>query len=122
MSEWPERLAPENPDRETAIQELREVLVRGLRSGLSGRAGADHAFVEDVAQDALLRTLERLHLYEGRGKFTSWALSISFRVAFNELRRREWQHVSLEEMQEDQGDRLSDFLFGCACFQSSQQL
>ena len=50
-----------------------------------------------------MRVLERLHTFQGRSQFTSWALSLTLRLAFNELRRREWRHVSLEELRGGQG-------------------
>lgn len=102
MNNWPERLAEDHPGRMTALEELREVLFRGLRKGLSGRARANSPFLEDIVQEALLRILDRLHTFQGRSQFTSWALSVAFRVAFNELRRREWNNVSLEELRERQ--------------------
>ena len=54
-------------------------------------------------QISLVRILEHLHTFEGRSKFTSWAISIAMRAAFNELRRKQWNDVSLDELKERQG-------------------
>ncbi len=105
---WLERLADDHPQQALAMEELRARLVRGLRSGLSGRAAADDHLIEDAVQGAMVKVWERLATYQGRGKFVSWALAIAFRVAFNELRRREWKHVSLQTLRRDAADELVD--------------
>jgi RNA polymerase sigma-70 factor (ECF subfamily) len=103
MENWPERLAEESGVREASFVELRSVIKRGVTAGLSGRAGSDEAFIEDVVQQSLVKIVGRLASFEGRGKFTSWALAIALRTAYNELRRKEWKDVSFEELQARQG-------------------
>jgi len=98
--EWPTRLSPESIDREAAVGELRVFLLRGVRSGLSSRARTDDYFIEDVVQTALVRILESLDRFEGRSAFTTWALAIALRVAYSELRRKDWNNVSLDELRE----------------------
>jgi RNA polymerase sigma-70 factor (ECF subfamily) len=98
--EWPERLASESSDREAALGELRVFLLKGVRSGLSGRARADEYFIEDVVQMALVHILDSLDRFEGRSAFKTWALAIALRVAYSELRRKDWNNVSLEELRE----------------------
>jgi RNA polymerase sigma-70 factor (ECF subfamily) len=100
---WAERLAPGSSDRECALGELRGLLLKGVRAGLSGRSGADDAFIEDTVQVALVRILEHLHKFEGRSAFTTWALAIAKRVAFAELRRKHRISISLEELRENAG-------------------
>jgi RNA polymerase sigma-70 factor (ECF subfamily) len=56
--------------------------------------------VEDVVQDALVRTLDQLDGFEGRSLFTTWVTSIAVRGALTELRRKRWQDVSLAEVTE----------------------
>ncbi len=99
MDSWPRRLAADSSARESALIDLRSILLRGLRAGLSGRAGSDEAFLQDVVQIALVKIVDRLDTFEGRSKFESWAFAIAFRSAYNELRRKEWKNVSLEELQ-----------------------
>jgi DNA-directed RNA polymerase specialized sigma24 family protein len=48
--QWLEELR--GPEREKALADLRAILLRGLKSSLRGRAGAD---VEDFAQEAMIR-------------------------------------------------------------------
>ncbi|MEW6114904.1 MAG: sigma-70 family RNA polymerase sigma factor [Thermodesulfobacteriota bacterium] len=106
--EWSQRLAPESADREAALAELRLFLLKGLRSGLSGRARADKYFIEDAVQTALLRILDRLDSFEGRSAFTTWALAIALRVAYSELRSKDWNNVSLEQLREKRGSLLDE--------------
>jgi RNA polymerase sigma-70 factor (ECF subfamily) len=94
---WLAHLGGAGPDQRTALADLRESLLRGLRRALSRRAGAGDELLEDVVQDALVRILERLPQFEGRSRFLTWAMSIAIRVAMSELRRRRWKDVSLDE-------------------------
>ncbi len=102
MNFWPDRLREKHPEFSTALAELREILFRGLKASLSGKPHSDDAFLEDIVQNSLLRILERLDTFQGKGKFTSWALAIAIRMAFNELRRKDWNHLSLDELREQQ--------------------
>jgi len=61
----------------------------------------DEAFLEDMTQVSLLRILDRLDTFNGRSRFSSWAIAIATRITFNELRRREWKNASLDALKED---------------------
>jgi RNA polymerase sigma-70 factor (ECF subfamily) len=98
--DWPRRLAPDSPDREAALGELRLFMLKGVRAGLSRRPGTDDDFLEDVVQSAMVRVLDHLDRFEGRSAFTTWAIAIALRVAFTELRRKHWNNVSLDELRE----------------------
>jgi RNA polymerase sigma-70 factor, ECF subfamily len=95
---WLVHLNSTGPDQQAALAELRDALLRGLRRALSHRAHVDDAFLEDVVQDSLVRILERLPQFEGRSRFSTWAMSITIRVAMSELRRRRWKDVSLDKV------------------------
>ncbi|VTT98838.1 rna polymerase sigma 70 : Uncharacterized protein OS=Sorangium cellulosum So0157-2 GN=SCE1572_05510 PE=4 SV=1: Sigma70_r2: Sigma70_r4_2 [Gemmataceae bacterium] len=86
---------------EAAVAELREVLHRGLRRALAGRAAADDGFIEDVTQDGVLKVLGGLTTFRGDSRFTTWAVTVAVRVAFTELRRARWKDVSLDRLVED---------------------
>ncbi len=60
----------------------------------------DDAFLEDVAQESLLKVLDRLGTFAGRGRFVSWALAIAVRVALTMIRKQRWQGVSLDRFKE----------------------
>jgi len=95
---WRAHLGGTGPDQQAALSDLRDALLRGLRRALSHRARVDDAFLEDVVQDSLVRSLERLPQFEGRSRFLTWAMSVAIRVAMSELRRRRWKDVSLDEV------------------------
>ena len=95
---WLANLGGTGPDQQAALSDLRDALLRGLRRALSHRARVDDAFLEDVVQDSLVRSLERLPQFEGRSRFLTWAMSVAIRVAMSELRRRRWKDVSLDEV------------------------
>ncbi len=92
--DWVENLKNES-HRDDAIGKLREVLLRGLK-GAFYRRGQDDAFCEDICQESLIRIIKNIDSFEGRSKFTTWAISIAIRVGISELRRRHHKDVSLD--------------------------
>ncbi len=70
---------------------LRGTLARGF-----GRQLSD-ADLDDLSQQAVMRTLERLDDFRGDSRFTTWAASIAVNAALGELRRRRHAGVSLDE-------------------------
>lgn len=102
-AEWIESLSSSGRRQQGAIEDLRSVLIRGLRYGLASRLGRRGAIeqVEDFAQDAVLRILASLDTFRGESLFTTWAQKIAMRIAFSELRRKRWENVSLDELLDD---------------------
>ena len=105
---WPEALrATDGGEQAAAVEALRGILLSGLRLALNGRNDVSEAHLEDFAQEALLRILDRLDQFQGRSRFTTWAQSIALNTAFTELRRKRWQDVSLDALVAD-GDRMAE--------------
>jgi RNA polymerase sigma factor (sigma-70 family) len=102
---WVDRLREGSPDRENAVEELRAILVRGLSRSLTNRYG-QKIQVEDVAQEALIKILDSLDSFEGRSRFTTWAMTIATRVGISELRRKRFQDVSLESITDADGLKI----------------
>ncbi len=98
--EWVRSLADDGPAGEAAQRDLRRVLVGGLQRILVSRGVAED-LCEDFAQEALMRIRERLGAFRGESRFTTWALSIATRVAFDELRHKRWKDVSFEAATKD---------------------
>jgi RNA polymerase sigma-70 factor (ECF subfamily) len=96
--EWIGDLGEPGPKREAAINDLWELLVRGLGYALAKYENVTQADIEDFAQDAVLKILDALDTFRGEARFTTWANKIAIHVAFTELRRRRWKDVSLEQM------------------------
>ena len=93
--QWTEDLRVEQAN---ALADLRESLLRNLQKAFSDRPRADDSFLEDVAQESLMRILEKLDTFKGRSRFLTWATTIAIRVAAGQLRRRRWKDISLEEL------------------------
>ncbi|QDV38425.1 RNA polymerase sigma factor [Tautonia plasticadhaerens] len=96
--DWVAELREGGPATDRALEELRVLFLSGLRRALSGRAAADGALIDDLAQEATLRVLDRLDSFRGESRFTTWATAIAVRVAMTELRRARWRDVSLGGM------------------------
>src|ERR671917_904684 len=94
--QWLAELRGPNPDE--ALADLYELLVRGLRAALGGRADGVDANIGDFAQDALIKVVSNLDSFRGESRFTTWAMKIAMNVALTELKRRRWRDVSLQEL------------------------
>ncbi len=107
-SEWLADLRADAATRESALANLRAIIMSGLPYALSNwLAPNDPQFdslAEDVAQETLLRVIAHLDSFEGRSQFTTWVQKIAVRVALTELRRRRWKDVSLESLMTEEGD------------------
>lgn len=100
---WVDRLGSES-GQESALLELRELLVSRMTTAFRHERKVDSAFIDDTVQDASLKILGSLSQFRGDSKFTTWATTIAIRTAYTELRRKRWQDVSLDNLVEAQGD------------------
>jgi len=100
--EWLNDLRGTGERHETAIEDLRAVIARGLPFALSRWLSPANpqfdALVEEVTQETILRVLDQMNTFEGRSQFTTWVHKIAIRIALTELRRKRWQDTSLDEM------------------------
>ena len=107
---WLADLRSTGPEQETALNDLRQIVLNGLPYALSKwLPNSDPQFAplaEEVAQDTLLRVLDRLDTFEGRSQFTTWVYKIAVRAALSELRRQKWRDVSLDELLEEKASKL----------------
>ncbi|MEM7158675.1 MAG: sigma-70 family RNA polymerase sigma factor [Myxococcota bacterium] len=81
--------------RDAASRQLRDILRKTLARGFGKQLG--DADLDDLAQQALVRVIERLEDFRGDSRFTTWAVSIAVNGALGELRRRRHAHASLDE-------------------------
>lgn len=86
--------------KDSALRDLYLHLFRGLGHALANRSELLTSDIEDFAQDAVLRVVDKIETFRGESKFTTWAQKIGVRLALTELRRRRWQDVSLDQMVE----------------------
>jgi len=100
--QWLRDLSEPGAARERALADLGRILRSGLPFALSTwLPRSDPKFdplVGDVVQETLLKVVDRLHTFEGRSKFTTWAQKIAVRIALSELRRKRWQDRSFDEL------------------------
>ncbi len=103
-AEWLADLRSSGLARDSALADLRAIILAGLPYALANwLSPTDPQFddlAEDVTQDTLVRVLNRLDTFEGRSQFTTWVHKIAVRVALTELRHRRWKDVSLDEILE----------------------
>lgn len=101
--QWLADLRGEEDVRDSALDDLRALILRGLPYALAGKLDPNspefEALAEEVAQETLLRVLDHLDSFEGRSSFVTWAHKIAVRQALGELRRRRWRDVPLPEME-----------------------
>ena len=95
--EWVEALKP--PADEQAVELLREKLVRGLKPALHKYVDRElDQFVEDIAQDALLKILDNIDTFRGESKLITWAMKIAVREGLTELRLKRYDDISIEDL------------------------
>ncbi|MBI1743088.1 sigma-70 family RNA polymerase sigma factor [Candidatus Acetothermia bacterium] len=97
--QWIKALSQPGPSRETALKDLRALLVRGLGFALA-KHHVDKSQTEDFVQEALIKILNSYDSFRGESRFTTWAQTVAVRVAFTEMRRLRWRDVSLDQMVE----------------------
>ncbi|WP_138430960.1 RNA polymerase sigma factor [Fodinibius saliphilus] len=103
------------PVDENAVEQLRERLIQGLKPALHKYVDRElDQFVEDVAQDALLKVLDNIDSFRGESKLTTWAMKIAVREGLTELRRKKYDDSSIEDFKypDDEGrDELTSLTF-----------
>lgn len=102
-SSWLHDLHTEGAQQAKALDDLHEVLMRILPKALSRWLKPNDprfdALIEDIAQETLLRVLERLDTFKGNSKFTTWVYTIAVRIGLSKLRLKKWQEASLERLE-----------------------
>ena len=93
---WVAAMRVRDPAR---IAELRTLLAASITASLGVRVGVGHADIEDFAQEAVLRVVERIDQFRGDSRFTTWAIAVAIRVALTHVRRR--KGTSLEATAEE---------------------
>jgi len=100
---WVSALGGTGHDRDRAVAELHDLLLRAARFELGRRRGAlrdlSAGDLEDLATqsaaDALLAILNKLGDYRGASRFTTWAYKFALLEAGVKARRRAWQDREL---------------------------
>jgi RNA polymerase sigma-70 factor (ECF subfamily) len=96
---WVDALRADGFEREEALAELYDLLLRAARFEIGRRRAAlAHVRGEDIddlavqaADDALVAVLAKLDTYRGASRFTTWAYKFALLEAGVKVRRRAWQ-------------------------------
>lgn len=94
--EWLLQLRATPPKNAAAIDELRTFIVKKLRHLLGRGQAKQLSIVEDIAQETIMKVLDRIDTFRGESRFTTWVSRIAINLAYTELRRRRWKDVSLD--------------------------
>ncbi|MCA9244604.1 MAG: sigma-70 family RNA polymerase sigma factor [Phycisphaerales bacterium] len=81
---WIEGLRAGRPEVAAALAHR---LRAGLTRAFAGSNGPMRSDIEDFAQEATVRILERLSAFRGDSAFLTWAMAIGIRVSMTRLRR-----------------------------------
>ena len=96
---WLQRLRSDGIERDQALSDLRELLLRAARYEVHRRDGGLPAIggterddlAQQAADDALLAILSKLDAFRGEARFTTWAYKFALLEAAVKVRRRAWQ-------------------------------
>jgi RNA polymerase sigma-70 factor (ECF subfamily) len=91
-----------------AAAELHERLRKGLAKSF-GRQLSD-ADIDDLTQDAVVRTLAKLDDFRGDSQFLTWAMAIGVRVVLGELRKRKHAARAFDQIVSDGADAVGKSL------------
>jgi RNA polymerase sigma-70 factor (ECF subfamily) len=111
--DWIQALS--EPVDEQAVEQLRKKLINGLKPALYKYVDREiDQFVEDVAQDALLKILDNIDSFRGESKLITWAMKIAVREGLTELRRKKYNDASIEDFKhpdQEGRDELTSLTF-----------
>lgn len=101
---WLRDLRAEGVQKEAALDDLHTILLRVLPAALSRwlpkTSSHFETFIEDTAQETILRVMDKLDSFQGRSKFTTWVYKIGVNIGLGQLRLRKWKEVSLDGLEE----------------------
>jgi RNA polymerase sigma-70 factor (ECF subfamily) len=108
-AEWNIALAGVGDEQAAALADLRTYLLRAALFTLQRSLHyVDHLessilgeLAEDCAQEALMAVLQRLHVFRGESKFTTWAYAFAVNTALVAARRERRAPVPLDRILED---------------------
>jgi len=112
---WLDRLAADGSERDDAIAELHDLLLRAARFEVDRRSarfthlrgGEERDIAQQSADDALMAILGKLDDFRGESRFTTWAYKFALYEAAANVRRRAWQGRELP-LEEDAWPQVAD--------------
>ena len=97
--DWVSALSMPGPEREAALRRLHVLLVRAARHQvwrmrpLLHGAGPEQMeeLADQAADEAMVVLLAKLHTFQGRSRFTTWAYKFAILQAGTEVRSQAWR-------------------------------
>lgn len=102
--DWVAALCSGLPEQAAALRDLHALMLRAaghqvwrMRAALPDPSpGAVDVIVNQAADEAMTALLAKLHTFQGRSRFTTWAFKFAILQAATEVRRLQWQHREVE--------------------------
>ena len=103
-ADWVSALTGTGPDQVVAMRQLHQLMLRAAAHEVSRMRGAlpdaspgtVDVVVNQAADEAMTALLRKLHTFEGRSRFTTWAFKFAIVQAASDVRRLQWQHREVE--------------------------
>lgn len=102
--DWVAALSAPGAEQQAAHRALHALMVRAaahqvwrMRGTLPDASpGTVDVIVNQAADEAMTALLRKLHTFEGRSRFTTWAFKFAILQAATDVRRLQWQHREVE--------------------------
>jgi RNA polymerase sigma-70 factor (ECF subfamily) len=109
-TDWVSALATPGAEQVSAMRQLHRLMLRAaghqvwrMRAALPDSSpGTVEVIVNQAADEAMTSLLRKLHTFEGRSRFTTWAFKFAILQAATDVRRLQWQHREVELRDLDQ--------------------
>ena len=116
--EWLHELRASGATQESAIADLRNLLLRAVLFFFNRNLGDFRGLArdeilqlaEDCAQEALIAIMNHLSDFRGDSKFTTWAYKFAINIALIAARHAHWKDVSLDQMFLAKDDKFSKWI------------
>jgi RNA polymerase sigma-70 factor (ECF subfamily) len=103
-ADWVEALTSTGAEQVEALRLLHATMLRAAGHQVSRMRGAlpddspttVDVIVNQAADEAMTAVLAKLHTFEGRSRFTTWAYKFAILQAATDVRRLQWQHREVE--------------------------
>lgn len=117
--EWLDSLTEGSPGFNAAISDLRVQLLKGLTRSFGNNRKISSENLEDFCQDALMKILSGKESFSGQSQFTTWAMKVAVNLVLSEIRKKSWENVSLESLEES--EPFLDLKRGTGLFSSTEK-
>ena len=114
--DWVRALLSTGAEQAEAMRALHGLMVRAaahqvwrMRAALPDSSpGTVDVIVNQAADEAMTALLGKVHTFEGRSRFTTWAFKFAILQAASDVRRLQWQHREVELRDLDLRDVATD--------------